>query len=180
MSEGRDWYQVVADGTCPDCGLDAAAVDRADLGPALLGEARRWEELLADLDGDDDALRRRRDPATWAPIEYAGHVGGVFAVFADRVRRCRTEDDPELGWWDHEQAVIDAGFDRQPVDAVRTAIADGAVALAHALPRLDDPAGWARAGTRRAGERFTVEGLARYALHESAHHRADARTVAGR
>ena len=41
------------------------------------------------------------------------------------------------------------------------------------LVHLDD-AGWRRAGTRRRRERFTVEGLARFALHEAHHHRLDA------
>ena len=35
MTTDRDWYELVAGGgPCPECGLDAGAVDRADLGPA--------------------------------------------------------------------------------------------------------------------------------------------------
>jgi len=33
---------------------------------------------------------------------------------------------------------------------------------------------WSREGTRRPGERFTVERLVRFALHEVRHHRGDA------
>jgi hypothetical protein len=36
------------------------------------------------------------------------------------------------------------------------------------------PDGWSRTATRREDETFTVAGLARFALHESRHHRADA------
>jgi hypothetical protein len=179
MSEGRDWFALVAGGAaCPDCSFEVGSIDRADLGPTLLGEARRWEELLGELDADDDALRRRPTPERWSAIEYGGHISGVFAVFAERVRRCRLEDDPDFGWWDHEQAVVDERFAERPVGDVRAAIADGAVALALALPRLDDPDAWKRAGRRRGGERFSIEGLARFALHESAHHRYDARRSA--
>ena len=179
MAEGRDWYAVVAGGgPCPDCGLDVAAIDRADVGPSLLAEARSWEDELAELGADDAALRRRPAPDTWSALEYACHAGDVLHVFAERVRRCRQEDDPELGWWDQDAAVIDEGYNERSVAEVRERIADGAVALALGLPRLDDPASWARTGTRRGSERFTIDGLARYALHESAHHRLDARRSA--
>ena len=179
MSPERDWYALVAaGGPCPGCGLDANALDRADLGPSVLGEARRWEDALGELAADDEALRRRPEPGVWSAIEYAGHVGGVLSVFAERVRRMRLEDSPELGWWDHEAAVTEDRYAERTVDEARAAIADGAVALALALPRLDDPDGWVREGIRRGGERFTVETLVRFALHESAHHRVDARQSA--
>jgi hypothetical protein len=174
MSAERDWYALIAAGQrCPDCGLDVGAVQLADLGPAVLGEARAWEELFEDV--DDAALRRRPDESTWSALEYACHVAGVFDVFAERVKRLRHEDDPQLGWWDHEAAVTEERYNERAADDVRAAIADAAVSLALALPRLDDLAGWVRSGTRRVGERFTVERLVRFALHESHHHRRDAR-----
>jgi hypothetical protein len=181
MAEGRDWYAVVTGGgACPDCGLDTSAVARADLGPSLLAEARSWEDDLADLAGDEAALRRRPDPVTWSALEYACHVADVLRVFAERVQRCRTEDEPDLGWWDHEATAVDDRYNERPVPEVRARIADGAVDLALALPRLDDPASWQRAGTRRGTERFTIDAIARFALHESAHHRLDARRSARR
>jgi hypothetical protein len=114
-------------------------------------------------------------PETWSALEYAAHVADVLRVFGERVRRCRLEDEPELEWWDHDAAAVEDRYNERAVADVRTAIADGAVALALTLPRLDDPDGWERSGTRRGRERFTVDGLARFALHESAHHRLDAR-----
>ena len=179
MAEGRDWFALVAGGgPCPDCGLDAAAVARVDLGPSLLAEARSWEDDLGDLAVDDAALRRRPQPATWSAIECAAHVADVLRVFAERVRRCRAEDEPELGWWDHDAAAVEGRYAERSAADVRAAIGDGAVALALALPRLDDPAGWTRSGTRRGRECFTVDGLTRFALHESVHHRLDARKAA--
>ena len=179
MSEGRDWYALVtAGGPCPDCGLDAGAVDRADLAPSVLAEARSWEDDLADLAADDESLRRRPQPETWSAVEYAAHVADVFRIFAERVRRCRLEDDPELGWWDQDAFAVEGRYNERSAADVRAAVADGAVALALALPRLDDAASWERPGTRRGQERFTVDSLARFALHESAHHRLDARRSA--
>lgn len=178
--EGQDWYAVVSGGgACPECGFDAQQVDRADVGPSLLAEARRWGELLDRLAGLDDVLRRRPASGAWSAVEYACHVAGVFEVFAGRVERLRAEDGAELGWWDHEAAVSEERYAERPVPDVVAAIGDGAVRLALALPRLDDPPAWDRAGTRRPGERFTIEGIARYALHESVHHRLDAQRSAG-
>jgi hypothetical protein len=179
MVEGRDWYRmVIVGGPCPDCGLDASAIERADLGPAVLGEARRWEALLTELAADDAALRRRPDATTWSAVEYACHVAGMLDVFAARVQRVLAEPEPELGWWDHEAAADDERYAARSAEQARVAIADGAVTLAMVLPRADDAASWARAGTRRGDERFTVEGLARFAVHESVHHRDDARRSA--
>jgi 8-oxo-dGTP pyrophosphatase MutT (NUDIX family) len=48
-----------------------------------------------------------------------------------------------------------------------------AARLGEVLDALPEPA-WARSGIRRSGERFTVAGLGRFALHESHHHLADA------
>ena len=105
----------------------------------------------ADLQADDAVLRRRPDPDTWSAIEYALHVAGVFTVFATRVRRVRLEDDPELGWWDHEASVTEERYGERSAEEARAAIADGAVALALALPRLDVPtAGCGRGRGARA------------------------------
>ncbi len=178
MSAERDWYSLVqAGGPCPDCGLDVAAFGRSDLGPGVLGEARAWEDLLGEV--ADERLRRRPGADIWSALEYACHVAGVFDVFAGRVRRIRAEDEPELGWWDHEAAAVEEAYNERTIDEARSGIADAAVALALALPRLDDPDAWDRTGTRRGTERFTVEGLARFALHESHHHRRDARVSSG-
>ena len=39
-------------------------------------------------------------------------------MFAGRVDRMLSEDDPELGWWDHEAAVRDGGLQQAAPDAV--------------------------------------------------------------
>jgi hypothetical protein len=45
--------------------------------------------------------------------------------------------------------------------------------LSEALRLVDDD-GWSRGAVRRPGERFTIELMARFALHEVVHHRTDA------
>lgn len=168
----RDWYKIVAEEACDECGLVAATVARHALGADLVGEAERWGVLLTGP-GDSALLRRRPESGVWSPLEYGAHVRDVMAVFADRVARALAEDEPEFGWWDHEAAAVDEHYNEQRPAAVASELSAAAQRLAAALAPLDDDA-WRRAGTRRSRERFTIEGLARFALHEARHHRVDA------
>jgi hypothetical protein len=97
-------------------------------------------------------------------------VRDVLALFRDRVGLAMAEEEPEFGWWDHEAAVVVERYNAQDPGCVAAALQSNAQGLMVALPPLGDPA-WQRAGTRRGRERFTVEGLARFALHEAHHHR---------
>ena len=166
----RDWT-VVQHQRCDECGLDAAAVEPSALAAAVRDEAERWARVLDGVD-----VRRRPAPEVWSPLEYACHVRDVFAVFAGRVEQMLREDEPELGWWDHEAAVTDERYNEQAPEAVLDGVCRNAEQLASALDAVPDD-GWTRAGVRRGTERFTVAGLARFALHESHHHRRDATPV---
>ncbi|MCU1351107.1 MAG: DinB family protein [Acidimicrobiales bacterium] len=167
----RDWVRVVAEERCEECGLTPSTVARDELGPALRAEAAAWSTFLLATPAVD--LRRHDRPDRWSPLECAAHTRDTLGVFAGRIERALVETEPVFGWWDHEAAVVDERYNEQaPDDVARTLMAN-----AHALAvTIDGVAGdgWERAGTRRAGERFTVEGLARFALHEARHHRGDA------
>ena len=86
----------------------------------------------------------------------------VLALLGRRVSQAMVEDDPEFGWWDHEAAALVDGYNDQDPDTVAVALRRHAEELVAKLADLDD-AGWQQTGTRRRGERFTVEGLARFA-----------------
>lgn len=169
MPEGRDWVAVSA-GRCPDCGLPVGRLDPRSLPLGVAATGERWTALLA---GATDALRARPAPGTWSALEYGAHVAGVFAVFAQRVERVLAEDEPELGWWDHEAAAVDEAYNDQTASTVALRIAAAAARFGELLDAVPDH-GWDRAGVRRSRERFTVAGLGRFALHESHHHLADA------
>ncbi len=167
----RDWYVVVGTGTCPECGLDVAAPPIEGLGAALVAEADAWSELLAAR--PDAALRRRPSPSGWSALECACHVRDVLGNFADRTELVLAEDDPTFGWWDHEAAVDDERYGEQDPAVVADELVDAAARLDDVLAGVADGE-WSRSGVRRPGERFTVDGLARFALHEAHHHRRDA------
>jgi hypothetical protein len=168
----RDWTQVVT-GRCPDCGLDATGVPADAVAFEIVRVAEAWTAFL--LGAEDAALRTRPSPETWSPLEYACHVRDVLSLFAQRVLTTLREDEPDLGWWDHEAAVHTDGYNVQDVAGVADDLRRNAEVLAAALARVDG--GWDRRAVRRGEEPFTVAGLARFALHESHHHLADARAA---
>ncbi len=166
----RDWVSIVAVGTCDECGLKASAVARHDLAEQLRFEAGEWTSLLLERPRERLTLRSF---AGWSALEYAAHVRDVLHHFAQRVERAATEDRPVFGWWDHEAAAVDQRYNEQEparVAAELRAQADRLASLAGSLTEPD----WQREGSRRPHEVFSIEGLMRFALHETRHHRYDA------
>ena len=97
----------------------------------------------------------------------------VLPLMASRVERILAEDDPELGWWDHEAAAVEDRYNEQVPVLVIEAMTANARSFAATLARV--PAdGWERSAERRPGEGITVRGIARFVLHEVIHHREDA------
>ncbi len=170
MAEGRDWTRSQFE-ACPDCGHDSSAVADTDLPRALTDTAAEWGSLLATAPNDD--LRRWSEPGVWSPLEYACHTRDVVAVFDERVRRTAVDPGQQLGWWDHDAAVVDDDYNGQVPVLVAEAIAANARAFGRTLSDLEADA-WDLAAERRPGEHFTIRGMARFVLHELAHHRWDA------
>ncbi|WP_028657045.1 DinB family protein [Nocardioides sp. J54] len=164
----KDWTWVL-DRACPDCGFDAAAVDRTALGAAIRDNAAFWADALTD-----PRARRRPAPTTWSPTEYACHVRDVHRVFAGRVEQVLTLDDPEFASWDQDETAVADRYDlQQPADVVPDLVA-AAELVAGWYDRVEDDQ-WARPGRRSNGSVFTVETLGRYHLHDLVHHRWDVR-----
>jgi hypothetical protein len=143
---------------------------------AVRAVARRWHLFLATT--DDAALRRRPRVDRWSALEYAAHTRDVLRVFTERVELAVAADNPQFGWWDHENAVVNERYNAQDPDAVAAVLESNADLLATVLTAVPSD-GWARTGTRRDRETFTVAGLARFALHEAHHHLQDAERSAG-
>jgi hypothetical protein len=167
-----DWFRIVGEGTCHQCGLTASQVDRGDLAGAVGAECERWVVLLGEHLHTAD-LRYRPEATTWSALEYAAHVRDVLGVFADRVELALTEDRPEFGRWDHEATAVAERYNDQDPELVALVLLARGRRLASLLGSVE-PLQWEREGTRRGTERFTVDGLGRFALHETRHHRLDA------
>ena len=171
MGEERDWLQVVCEQTCEECGLASMAVPRDALGTAVREEADHWVDLLTRYDVGE--LRHSPRPGTWSALEYAGHVCDVLALFGSRITRTLSEDEPDFPWWDHKAAAVEDRYNEQDPAHVAARLQANAHQLGLALLPAADR-GWERMATRRGRERFTVDTLARFALHEARHHRWDA------
>lgn len=175
MPDDRNWFATVGE-RCDECGYDAAAPALADLPDAVRELGPTWS---GGLPPSTAGLRARRDETTWSALEYAGHTRDVLSVFAGRIAVTLTEDEPELGWWDHEAAAVEDAYNDQDPHEVLAALAINADRLASVLAAVPDGA-WGRIGTRRGYERFTIEAMARFCLHEGHHHLADAQRSAAR
>lgn len=165
-----DWTIVTRE-PCPQCGRDVSSIAPAALSDALADEADLWTQVLADA--DQETLRKQPSPGVWCALEYAAHVRDVFGLFAERVVAMLTTDAPTLGWWDHESAAVDEGYRDQDPAEVAAGLTFNAERLIDVV-RLVPVDGWDRSAVRRPGESFSVVGLVRFAVHESAHHRDDA------
>jgi hypothetical protein len=172
MTEGRDWFEVVQSARCADCGFDATTLADDAIAAELRRVAHEWTTLLTGTTAAP--LRRRPASTVWSALEYGAHVRDTIAVFDARIGLALVEHEPELGWWDHEAAVITDRYNSQEPATVSRSIVANAATLATRLDAMRDDE-WARVATRRGTERFTVGGLGRFALHEAQHHLVDAR-----
>ena len=158
---------------CPECRFDPASVD--DVAGEIEALGRKFAAPLTRyLPGEDGAalLRTRPDPDTWSPLEYACHVRDVLRLFEERTRAMVAEPGVRFGWWDEEAAVTEDDYAGQEPDVVAEEIGSATATYAATLRDLS-PDQWSATGERRDGEVFTVDGLARYGLHEAKHHQLD-------
>lgn len=166
----KDWTWVL-ERRCPECGFEAVAVDRDRLGAEIRANAEGWQQALAA----PRATERPR-PTVWSPTEYACHVRDVHRIFAGRVAVMLAEDDPRFPNWDQDESAVAERYDLQLPDQVAAELAETAERVATAYDGVAGDA-WQRAGTRSNGDRFTVESLGRYHLHDVVHHLWDVRWV---
>ncbi|MEM7142233.1 MAG: DinB family protein [Actinomycetota bacterium] len=173
MAEGRDWTRSQFE-RCPDCGADPSAIADEQLGRELLREVAAWGSALAKVESlYPKAATVRPESDVWSALEYACHVRDVLPVMERRIERMLIEDDPDLGWWDHEAAVVEDRYNEQVPVSVIEAMSANARSFSATLGGLRGT-DWDRRAQRRAGEFFTVRGIARFVLHEVIHHREDA------
>jgi hypothetical protein len=167
--EGWDWVRVQTD-PCPQCGHDPAHIPDNELGAAGTDEAAAWRDFLAAA--PTEQLRDEPAPGVWSPMECAAHVRDMFRVFGDRILLAVEHDNPSVRSFSPTDAEFAAYNDLDPAN-IATDIRVQADRLASIL-RERGPGDRDRTAMRDGVDRFTVGGLARFAVHEAHHHLLDA------
>jgi DinB family protein len=152
---------------CPDCGFDPTQVAPADV-PA---RARRYCGIVADA-VEQSGADRRPSPAVWSPVEYGCHVRDVCRLFDQRLHLMLDEDDPTFANWDQDETALEQRYWTQRPADVAAAIRADADRIADSFAAVTGTQ-WQRSGRRSNGSLFTVDTLARYFLHDIAHHAWD-------
>ena len=139
--------------------------------------AAAWREFL--MTADEEYLRTNPEPGVFSPIQYGAHVRDILRVYGDRVLLAMAEDDPEVPTF-HPSEDEWERYNHLGREELADDLEAQAQRLADILDRLDDDA-WSRTVTRQAlvagtdnVYRFTVAGIASYAVHEAYHHLLDA------
>ena len=168
IPDTKNWTWVL-DRPCPECGFESAATVFSDVPGLLRSSAERWQEILAS-----PAAGVRPDNATWSPLEYAAHVRDLCSVYRMRLLLMVDTDGAEFADWDQDATAVAERYGEQDPARVAADLADEAeaTAAAFAAVELQDRS---RRGRRSDGSTFTVESLAKYFMHDAAHHLWDVR-----
>jgi hypothetical protein len=161
--DNKNWTWVLEQ-ICPDCGYDAASVDRSEVPDLLRRNVDAWPTLLAR----SDATLRPTDDQ-WSALEYGCHVRDVFRLFERRLHLMLTEDGPRFSNWDQDVTALDDRYDQQDPAVVSADLVAAGRVLADRFQGVADDQ-WPRTGFRSDGAAFTVDSFARYLLHDPVHH----------
>ena len=164
----KDWTWVLQK-PCPDCGFEAASLERSAVGSVLRDNAASWGPVLERADARD-----RPDATTWSPLEYACHVRDVLRLYDERLQLMLEQDDPLYPNWDQDATAVEDRYDQQDPTAVAGEVVQAAEQVATAFDGLADEQ-WNRRGRRSDGASFTVESFSRYFVHDPIHHVWDVR-----
>jgi DinB superfamily len=161
--DAKDWTWVLQQ-RCPECGFDAAGLDRDLIGSMILSNAASWQRVLRRT----DVLVRPSD-AVWSPLEYACHVRDIFRIYDERLRLMLGEHDPQYPNWDQDATAVADHYDQQDPAVVADELV---LAAARITARFTEVTAtdWDRPGTRSDGAHFTIESFARYLIHDPIHH----------
>lgn len=170
--DDKDWTWVLHR-ACPECGFDASSLAGTDVGSRLRTELPIWREALRR----SDATTRPND-STWSTTEYACHIRDVCVLYAQRLHRMLTENDPEYLNWSSDDAAVEGRYGLADPATTMQELEPALLALADAFDAVHEQQ-WQRSGRRSDGASFTVDSFARYLLHDVVHHGWDVTRARG-
>jgi hypothetical protein len=162
--DDKDWTWVL-DRPCEECGLEAGAVPREQLGERFFVAAEEWVQILRS----SPAVETRPAPRVWSPLEYGAHVRDVLGLTTQRVELMLTAEDPTFANWDQDETALAQRYAEQDPEQVAEDLEAAAQRLVGLVAEIE-PAAWERTGTRSNGSAFTVLTLLQYGLHDVVHH----------
>lgn len=163
MADTKDWTWVL-ERPCPDCGFDAGALPKTEIGTTARDVADRFVAFLA---GDD--VRSRPDPETWSVLEYGCHIRDVYRVMDGRLQLVLAEDGARFENWDQDATAIEDDYPSQDPAVVAEELRAAAGVVADRFDAVTDDQ-WSNRGVRSNGSRFTVLTLGQYMAHDLVHH----------
>ena len=167
VPDDKDWTWVLQR-PCPECGFEAASIEREEVASLIRDNAHDWQEVFTSHEN----LTRRPRPDMWSPLEYGCHVRDVFRLYDYRLGLMLNEDNPTYPNWDQDTTAVQERYADQDPQQVIIELFLAAQALAASFAKLEGEQ-WERTGTRSDGAKFTVESFARYLVHDPIHHLHD-------
>jgi hypothetical protein len=158
---------------CDKCGFEYDENAREAAAEAIREGAA---SLAAILTGGGAALRARREPGRWSPLEYGCHVRDMLLVQRERLLAARRLDKPVAEPMGRdERPDLDGYSGQDPADVARQ-LRDAAQMMAHDLARLSGT-DWERTLTYTYPSRAerSLSWLAIHTVHEVRHHLLDVR-----
>ena len=175
MQDSKDWTWVL-DRTCDECGYEAGALGRDELGPRLRALGGAWREMFGR--GQIVVETPIDDRRSWTILEYGCHVRDVLDLFEERIRLMlkKKRKAPTFKDWNQEDAAVAGDYASADPAKVAYALASQAGKVADVVDRVHGDA-WEKPGLRSDGAAFTVESIVRYLIHDVEHHLWDARQI---
>jgi hypothetical protein len=165
------------DFSCAACGVAFATLASVDA-LSMIREVPLHAESAA-LATPEALVDKRPDAETWSVLEYACHLRDVFAVYAIRLYRTRTEEGPVLEPMLNDFRVARFHYNRRNLSAVLAELSDNVDGFTEEAARLRER-DWDRIAVRLPGEERTARWLVRQAMHEGTHHVRDIQAVSVR
>jgi hypothetical protein len=172
--EGWQWSRIQEE-SCPQCGLNPAAMASEALGPRVVDLAGKWRTFLVGADGG--YLRHSPEPGVFTPIQYGAHVSGTLRVAGERLELGLEQDAPTIPMFNPGQDEW-ARYNEMDPHELAGELEGNASGVADILGRLQGSQ-WSRTVINDRGQygiyTFTLIGIGRNVVHESHHHLLDAK-----